>query len=148
MRSSRKLYYIRNPTSYHIKEWYLSRTQSYCRHRRNCVITKSRLATKEQRVIEELIKNEAIKDLLNYIYKADKSRKFTITFIEMEKDKICGCRCEKGSWWLYYVNSVADIINKNALIKYPLDLNVLSDFANNINNVGIAFLESIKVMHS
>ena len=26
-----------------------------CRHRRNCVITKSRLATKEQRGIEELI---------------------------------------------------------------------------------------------
>jgi len=144
--SQRKLYYIRNPTSYFLKEWYLSRTQSYCRRRKNCEETKSRLSTKEQCHIEELIKKEAVKDLLTYIYKADKSRKFNITFIEMEKDKICGCRCEKGSWWLYYVNSVVDIMNKNALIKYPLDLNVLSDFANNINNVGIIFLESIKVM--
>jgi hypothetical protein len=145
--NERKLYYIRNPTTYHIKEWYLSRTQSYCRRHRNCEETKRRLSTEEQRHIEELIKEEAIKDLLTYIYKADKSRKFNITFIEMEKDKICGCRCEKGLWWLYSFNSNTDIINKKALIKHPLNLNVLSEYANNINTLGIIFLESIKVMH-
>ena len=79
--------YIRNPTTFFNKFWYIERIHSHIMDfnirassssiRRHMEIFE-RLNSVEQRWIEGQLKHEAIKDLYNYVLKANHARKFII----------------------------------------------------------------------
>lgn len=152
-----KFVLIRNPKNCFNKEWYMERI--YWRLANERCTEMIRLISIEQRLIEGQLKNEAIKDLYDYIVNSDKARKFLIYFMRVEKEDIkLGCRCKNGSWQLtYHSNHDLTAIeiqehraNNNhtlATIKSEkLSMTRLCDFSYDINVVGITFFEAVLIL--
>ena len=152
--------YIRNPTTFFKPLWYTDRTHSLIMDfniRSSTSVTETyietfdSLNTPEQRCIESQLKQEAIKDLYNYVLHANKDRKFIISFMKIEtKSSKFGCRYEDGSWFLtYFADSDVpalishDVVTVENVNSYPFELNRLYELAENINIYAIAFIEGI-----
>ena len=152
--------YIRNPTTFFNKLWYTDRIHSLIMdfdiRSSPSVIERStetfeRLNSPEQRLIESQLKQEAIKDLYNYVVHANEDRKFIISFMKINSESSkFGCRCEDGSWRLtYFANNKVDalisqeVLTGEEISSYPFELNRLCELADNINIIGIAFIEGI-----
>lgn len=154
--------YIKNPTTFFNKLWYIERIHSHIMNfnirsssssiRRN-IETFERLNTIRQRWIEGQLKMEAVKDLYSYVVNANHERKFIISLMIMGKaDSKFGCRFENNSWLLTYrINSelpVPSLLNEvsttdEEIGSFSFDFNRLCELANNINIIGIAFVEAI-----
>ena len=151
--------YIRNPTTFFNKLWYTDRIHSFIMdfdiRSSQSVIERStetfeRLNSPEQRRIEGQLKQEALKDLYNYVVHANEDRKFIISFMKINSESSkFGCRCEDGSWRLtYFANYegyslISQEVTGEEISSYQFELNRLCELADNIHIIGIAFIEGI-----
>ena len=152
-----KFVLIRNPKNSFHKEWYMEKIYWRLTNKRSTEMI--RLNSTEDRLIEGKLKNEAIKDLYDYIVNSDESRKFLIYFMRVEKEDIkLGCQHKKGTWKLTY-HSNLDLTaieiqegkanhNHNlatTVKREKLSMTRLCDFSDDINVVGVAFFETVSI---
>lgn len=145
-----RIIYIRNPKTTHHDDWFLER-RFRITVRRYYSYLADYLLTVDQLLREKNLKNIAINDLINYIYRSETTREFIIHFLEIEEDyNQYSCKFRKGKWYLF---QKVFIRLENSGHPYPyvnyrnngntLTKRRLSNLANNIHVIGIRFIEVI-----
>jgi hypothetical protein len=142
---------IRNPNTTHHDDWYLERKYRIT-VRRYYSLMQSYLLTYHQQVRERTLKNTAIKDLIQYIFRSETTREFIIHFLELENDyNQYSLKYRKGKWYLFQKVFVRleDSGHPYPYLNYhnsgyTLTKKRLSKLAYDIHVVGIRFIEVIE----